>query len=472
MNTSARNAATAAATGMRSSGNAAPAQPTQNSGDWRKQVPTANGSIVRKGLIFVFGFLGLFVIWAFAFPIASAVVASGKIVSSGQNKLIQHPTGGVVRSISVQDGSQVAKGDVLLVLDDSANRAEFTRLTARHQRLTALKTRLEAENSGGTFQQPADTGLALRGTQAASPSGEETAIFNEQRREFEAGRKRLNAELDAAVALAEAQKEQLVGLQTRIAASRQLLAQTDLEISRLRPLANAGDIAKSRLWEVERRRLEQARDVGDLDSQIASTMQRIAEGEARVEQLAESDNETRSEELTGVLGELREISDQLNAARSAVELTELRSPVDGTVTALIANTIGGVVPAGELVAQIVPTGSELEAEFRVAPTDVNSVNVGQKARIVVTAFNRRTYEPVEGEVTYVSADSQTDASTGETYFLARASLLQDVEKNQGIAQIQPGMQTEVYALKTPRNFVTYAVQPVLDSFSKAFRQTD
>ena len=102
--------------------------------------------------------------------------------------------------------------------------------------------------------------------------------------------------------------------------------------ARLRPLANAGDIAKSRLWDVERRRLEQARDVGDLDSQIASTLQRIAEAEARVEQLAESDRETRSEELTGVLGELREISDQLNAARSAVELTELRAPVDGTVT--------------------------------------------------------------------------------------------------------------------------------------------
>ena len=336
----------------------------------------------------------------------------------------------------------------------------------------ALKTRLEAETNGGTVDQSLGDGLSLRGTQGPGSNGEEVALFNEQRREFEAGRKRLNAELDAAVALAEAQKEQLVGLQTRMAASRQLLGQTDLEISRLRPLANAGDIAKSRLWDVERRRLEQARDVGDLDSQIAATLQRIAEAEARVEQLAESDRETRSEELTGVLGELREISDQLNAARSAVELTELRAPVDGTVTQLLANTVGGVVPAGEALAQIVPKGSELEAEFRVAPKDVNSVTVGQKARIVITAFNRRTYDPIEGEVSYVSADSQTDAPTGETYFLARASLAKDPQKDQGIGEIPPGMQTEVFALKTPRNFVTYAVQPVVDSFSKAFRQTD
>ncbi|MEM1317820.1 MAG: HlyD family type I secretion periplasmic adaptor subunit [Pseudomonadota bacterium] len=440
--------------------------------DWREQVPTSNGSIVRKGLVFVFGFLGLFVIWAFAFPIASAVVASGKIVSSGQNKLIQHPTGGVVRSIAVQDGSRVSAGDVLLVLDDSTNRAELTRLTARYQRLMALKTRLEAENAGGTFSESLSNGITLRGSQGAAESENETALFNEQRREFEAGRKRLNAELDAAFALAEAQKEQLVGLQTRMVASRELLAQTDLEISRLRPLANAGDIAKSRLWEVERRRLEQARDVGDLDSQIAATLQRIAEAEARVEQLAESDRETRSEELTGVLGELREISDQLEAARSAVELTELRAPVAGTVTQLVANTIGGVVPAGEPVAQIVPTGTALEAEFRVAPTDVNSVVLGQKARIVITAFNRRTYDPIDGKVSYVAADSQTDATSGETYFLARATLAADPQKDQGIGEIQPGMQTEVYALNTPRNFVTYAVQPVMDSFSKAFRQTD
>ena len=130
------------------------------------------------------------------------------------------------------------------------------------------------------------------------------------------------------------------------------------------------------------------------------------------------------------------------------------------------------MPAGEALAQIVPKGSELEAEFRVAPKDVNSVTVGQKARIVITAFNRRTYDPIEGEVSYVSADSQTDATTGETYFLARASLAKDPQKDQGIGEIQPGLQTDVFALKTPRNFVTYAVQPVVDSFSKAFRQTD
>ena len=128
---SARKAAKDAAADMQTAAPAATVTQAPTAGDWREQVPTGNSSIVRKGLIFVFGFLGLFVIWAFAFPIASAVVANGKIVSSGQNKLIQHPTGGVVRSISVQDGSRVTAGDVLLVLDDSTNRAELPRLTWR-----------------------------------------------------------------------------------------------------------------------------------------------------------------------------------------------------------------------------------------------------------------------------------------------------------------------------------------------------
>ena len=78
--------------------------------------------------------------WSVLFPISSAVVAEGKIVSSGQNKLVQHSAGGVVKDILVADGDVVEKGQVLLVLDASAGQAELTRLQARHSTLLALKS--------------------------------------------------------------------------------------------------------------------------------------------------------------------------------------------------------------------------------------------------------------------------------------------------------------------------------------------
>ena len=69
--------------------------------------------------------------------------------------------------------------------------------------LTALKTRLEAEASGREFGNTVSvSGLRLRGAQEAStnksPDSIESRVLEQQQIEFDAGRKRLNAELDAA----------------------------------------------------------------------------------------------------------------------------------------------------------------------------------------------------------------------------------------------------------------------------------
>ncbi|MEP1209448.1 MAG: HlyD family type I secretion periplasmic adaptor subunit [Rhizobiaceae bacterium] len=480
--------------------NESPAEVTAESGtSWQQQVPTDASGIVKKGGIFVFGFLAVFFVWSTLFPIASAVVSSGKIVSAGQNKLIQHPTGGVVQEILVEDGSTVEEGQVLLVLDPSGSQAELTSLVARQNMLSALKSRLEAEASGGNFGNTiAVSGLQLRGAQQDSSDGADTTadavaiaaeaaaaaaaaadqtnsqsrVLAEQQIEFDAGRKRLNAELDAATYQIESLKDQRSGLVTRLEGSRQLLEFTEMEIKKTRPLVEDGYLAKSRLWDLDKRRLEQISQIGNLEAEVEATNQKVLEAEAKLAQLSEADREKRSEELTSVITELEQIRDQLGAARSSLNLTELRAPTAGTIVKMAAHTNGGVIKGGEVVAEIVPQDSGLETEFRVSVADVDNVNVGQNARIVITAFNRRTYDPIEGRVSYVSADSSLDEATGETFFLARARMTPNPEKNLGLEEIQAGMATEVFAEATPRVFMSYALQPIFDSMDRSFRETN
>lgn len=445
---------------------------------WQDDVPTGQGSVVKKGLLFVFGFLALFGAWALLSPIASAVVAGGKIISGGQNKLIQHPTGGVVRDIMVTDGETVKAGQVLAVLDPSANQAELSRLLARQATLNALKARYEAENSGlelvAEEATPQSNGLQLRGGQqiavAEEPSDETRQILAEQKREFAAGRKRLLAQINAIEYQIETLRDQRTGLEARLAGARKLLQFSQREISKIKPLADQGYLAKSRLWDAEKTQLEQLTEAENLQSEIAATNQRIAEAEANLAQLEEADRETRSEELTRVIGELAEIRDQIVAARTAVDLTTLKAPVDGTIVKMEANTEGGVVAPGQTIAEVVPAGVELVSEFRVPLEKAKHVKVGQKARITVTAFNRRTYDPIDGEVTYMAADSTVDEQTGENFFLARAKLVPNPDKNNGVDEISAGMATEVYVLASSRSFASYVVQPIVDSFSKAFRE--
>ena len=86
-----------------------------------------------------------FGVWGNTAPIAGAVVASGVFVATGQNKIIQHLEGGVIREIDVREGDIVEPGQLLVELDETAPRAELRRLFLRRIRLTAIDARLQAE---------------------------------------------------------------------------------------------------------------------------------------------------------------------------------------------------------------------------------------------------------------------------------------------------------------------------------------
>ena len=61
---------------------------------------------------------------------------------------MQHPTGGVVGKLNVQDGDRVKAGDILVQLDDTVTRANLAIVTKGLDELGARKARLEAERDG------------------------------------------------------------------------------------------------------------------------------------------------------------------------------------------------------------------------------------------------------------------------------------------------------------------------------------
>ena len=70
--------------------------------------PTLLGFLVL--LVWGFGFGA----WAAMAPLASAVVASGSFVATGQNKQVQHLEGGIIREMLVKEGDIVEADQPLL----------------------------------------------------------------------------------------------------------------------------------------------------------------------------------------------------------------------------------------------------------------------------------------------------------------------------------------------------------------------
>src|SRR3954462_6628403 len=130
-----------------------------SNGEWYRGVPLSARWPVFSGLaILVFG-LGCFGMWAGVAPLSSAVVASGTFVATGQNKLVQHFEGGIIREIAVKEGDVVEANQTLVRMDDTAANAKLRRLVLKKYRLLAMKARLEAEMSAS---EKIETPAALR----------------------------------------------------------------------------------------------------------------------------------------------------------------------------------------------------------------------------------------------------------------------------------------------------------------------
>ncbi|MEM1318200.1 MAG: biotin/lipoyl-binding protein, partial [Pseudomonadota bacterium] len=246
---------------------------------WHGDARTDSNPVIRFGFWSVCALMVVFLLWATLFPLASAVITPGTFVSQGNNKLVQHQTGGRVLQIFVREGDFVTEGQPVLALDTTSAQADLTKLEARFATLTALKLRLDAERSGGLRSSPLTAQGVGGGTTPLTTSslGDETgglrlrssdgdlvelaatappplpvlpadnAMLQSQRDAYFSGRAVLKNKLDGLERKAEALTDRRVGLDARIRSQTALQDMTRDELRRLRPLAQSGYIARSRV---------------------------------------------------------------------------------------------------------------------------------------------------------------------------------------------------------------------------------
>ncbi len=89
--------------------------------------------------------------WAVFTEISGAVIARGMVVVESAVKQVQHRDGGIVREILVEDGDEVAAGDLLIRLDDTQERTKQSIILNELAELYAQRARLTAERNGEEF---------------------------------------------------------------------------------------------------------------------------------------------------------------------------------------------------------------------------------------------------------------------------------------------------------------------------------
>jgi adhesin transport system membrane fusion protein len=356
--------------------------------------------------------------WAGMTEIDQVKRAQGQVIASDRTQVIQAVDGGVLRELLVQEGDEVQAGQLLASFEKTRVRAALDDTQGKVMALRITLARLRAEVYGQklSFDQEMKAYPALIENQ--------TNLYNRRKTAF---------------------TEDIQALRK----VRAVLLEENAMISKLE---TTGDVSQADI-------LRSRRQIADIEAQITTRHNKFFQD--------------AQAEMTKAQEDLNAQSEALNDRAQLLEQTDMTAPSRGLVKSIRVTTLGGVVRAGDIVMELLPTQSGLILEAKVYPADIAFVTVGQAANVKLDAFDSTVYGGFRGEVIYVSPDTLNEETQRgpQPYYRVHVKIGTkdfDGEKAQRM-EVRPGMTAQVDLVVAKRSVLSYLVNPVSKVMSQALR---
>jgi membrane fusion protein, epimerase transport system len=403
--------------------------------------------------------------WLALAPLSSAVIAPAFVKVDLDRRPVQHAEGGIVREVRVRDGQRVAQGEPLIILGDVAVDADLKRLTYRMQAERASSARLEAEQLGArTVAFPPEL------IAAAHDDARIAAQLAKERALFDARREALRGQ----IALLRAQRERVVqegaALRAQVMQASVSLKHQQEELATNRRLLKDGFVSPTRISQLEAAVADYGAKLEERRSETARAEQRLVDVDLRVKALESEYRQQASDQLKLTTMRLAEIQEELRKLNDASARQIITAPAAGDVMNLKISAPGGLVPARETIADIVPADPKLVIEAHIRTEDVSRVQQRQAAEVRFTAYKYRTTRMIEGRVLYVAGDRSIDRTTGLAYYMVLVEADRAALNQARDIKLQAGMPAEVYIRGEERTPLQYLLEPLTQVLRKAGRE--
>jgi len=422
-------------------------------------------AIVRRGIFYgVMLFVGFF-IWGVTAPINGAVITNGVIKIDFNRKIIQHLEGGIIKEITVREGSFVKQGEPLIILEDINTSAQVNILTDRSNSALAKEARLIAQKKyADKIVFPAEL-LTSEDEKVKSLLKNETELFNSKRRSYLDQISLLKQEITQT-------KNQIAGLKKEVEAIKASIGYIKKSLKASTNLQKKGYGEQSKVWEKESMLAEKRERLGAQQAENAVAQSKIIETRLRIITLKNTYTQDADDQLKELQKELLEIQERLRPAQYAFDRSVVSAPLDGQVINLQVNTVGGVIQPGADLMEIIPRKNELIIEAKINTGDIDNVHLGQSAHIQLSAYNRRTTPLLQGEVIYIAGDVIEDVvRRGEFYYVCHiqggAESLKQLPEN---IVLYPGMPITAFIQTRARTFIDFILEPIVDNMRRSLRE--
>ena len=415
-------------------------------------------------LVILVVFTIFFIIWSNLVVLDEMSRVQGVVIPSSKEKVIQSEFNGRLVEIKVKLGDKLNKNDLVarvsdeeIIEDQKTNKEDYLRAKASIRRIEAIRSlKIPSFDSKFVKEELEDRAdIALEQIEIAQTSlasyNEELLLINNQR--------------DQILQKIKDSKNELISIRESVK-----LVQDEKQI--IEPMVKKGYEPKLRLVQILQKLQDSKAKETKLNNQISLLALSNEELDTKIKKL-------RSDYLATLAIEFSETQSIKTKAEAALKKVNRRigasnilSPEDGVITSLDVTTPGQVIGAGQILATLVPISDELIIEAKLPPGDINYVSVGQKANVMLSAYDVRSYGKLIGEVSKIGSNTIKDELDGSNYYPIfievkdkRFDMAKDTE-----AEFIPGMEASVELVGEKRSIAQYLTSPFAKMGSEAFRE--
>lgn len=389
--------------------------------------------------------LVLSMLWLVTAPLASAVIISGSVKVYKNRLMLQHPEGGRIEAVHVQEGEEVREGAVLLSLTNPQLVSVVRGLERQvfSESLRAQRLQAEMTYPSGRF----DLNRLPQDSEYQSIANTELSLFQARLRNLISQEQLLQQQVGYV-------RDEIDALGRSMNNDRSILEQT---IS----LEQQGFVSPVNVLNAEQ-------SVNQRDAELARAKQRVAELEQRLPMLLDDYRNNAALEYRLASERLLDAEEKLRPSQEALGNLLVRAPTEGTVVNLTRLGVGAVLGAKETVAELVPAERGLILEGSLATEQVAFLQAGMPARVRIPQLAKIGHDELQGTLTTISADSVSQGMLGTAAYMVQVDLGKlpsEVE-----ALLRPGMPAEIFIQTGTRTPLQYLSEPVTSFMGRAARE--
>lgn len=409
----------------------------------------------KKLLYWIAGVIICIIIWAFFAKVDEVTRGEGRVIPSRQVQIIQSLDGGIMTELLVKEGDIVSTGKPLVKIDETRAISSLRENQSQYFALLARQTRLRALSAGTAFSLPPEI-------QAEAPD-----LYSQELYLYQASLDELASQVSISRNQMEQREKELIEVQYKRESAQRTYDSAAKELAANKPLLASGAVSEIDILKLEREANRASSEIDQSRAQASRIQISISEAKRKIIEVEQNFRAKIGAELTETTAKLNAISASGEGLSDKVKQATLKSPVNGKVSRIFYNTVGGVIQPGKEVMEIVPTDDALVVETKIQIKDIAFLRPNQPAIVKLTAYDYTIYGALEAQLESISADSTVD-DKGNAYYLVRVRTTKSTLGDN--LPIIPGMVAQVDILTGKKTILSYLLKPILKAKSYAFTE--